>query len=316
MKKSLYTAILIVTAFLTNSCEDSFSPKADFKEKYILYCILNIDSSKQTATLLKSYDVDGYNPYINTETSFVSGAEIMIRQKNQVFFMRDTSAIIEGVSRYSTPIDFYYLDNFSSLINDSIEIVTTLPSGKKLYGIAKAPERINFSGLSDRILPPEEKELFTFLWDGPTSTRWYLPKLEFYYIFNGVTKSKEIPVTYKLENGIWNPVYPAISNSNYVNFTVAALDSVFRQISEGDPNKSDYEILGAKLSLLVFNESLSNYYSTTNGFLDDFTIILDESDYTNIEGGLGVFGIYRQQLTGAIFTEEYIQSFGYTPGLN
>ncbi|MBP1631470.1 MAG: hypothetical protein H6Q15_2363 [Bacteroidetes bacterium] len=316
MKKAFYIAILIVTTFLNNSCEDSFSPKADFKEKYILYCILNIDSSRQTATLLKSYDVDGYNPYINTESSFVSGAEIMIRQKNQVFFMRDTSAIIEGVSRYRSPIDFYYLDNFSSLINDSIEIIATLPTGKKLSGIAKAPERITFDGMSDRILPPEEKDLFTFLWDGPTSTRWYRPKLEFYYILNGVTKSKEIPVTYKLENGFWNPVYPAISNSNYVNFTVAALDSVFKQISEGDPNKSDYEILGAKLSLLVFNESLSNYYSTTNGFLDDFTIILDESDYTNIEGGLGVFGIYRQQLTGAIFTEEYIQSFGYTPGLN
>jgi hypothetical protein len=316
MKNVLFVITITMTSLLVSSCEESFSPKADFQEKYILYCIINIDSSKQTATLLKSYDVDGFNPYLNTESSFVSDAEIMIRQKDQVFFMMDTSAVIEGVSRYRSPIDFYYLENFSTLINDSIEIVATLPTGKKLYGIAKAPDRITFDGTSDRILPPAEKNLFTFLWDGPTSSRWYLPKLQFYYTLNGVTKTKEIPITYKLENGIWNPVYPAISNTNYVNFTVAALDSVFKEISEGDPNKSDYKILGAKLSLLVFNESLSNYYSTTNGFLDDFTIILDESDYTNIDGGLGIFGIYRQQQTGAVFTEAYIQSFGYTPGLN
>jgi len=316
MKKVFFIITMIAASLLINSCEDSFSPKGDYKDQYILYCIINIDSTKQTATLLKSYDVEGFNPYFNTESSFVSGADILIRQKDQVFFMKDTSAIFEDVSRYRSPIDFYYLDNFSSSINDSIEIIATLPSGKKLYGITKAPEKVEFDGTSDRILPPEEKDLFTFLWNSPTSNTWFLPKLQFYYKIHGTTKSKIIPITYKFENGTWGPVYPVISDNNFVNFTVAALDSVFKEISEGDPNKSDYEILGAKLSVLVFNSSLSNYYSTTNGFLDDFTVILDETDYTNIEGGLGILGIYKQQQTSAVFTEEYIQSFGYTSGLN
>ncbi|MCJ7553836.1 MAG: DUF4249 domain-containing protein [Ignavibacteriaceae bacterium] len=315
MKSLLITNIVLLLFFLVTSCEENFSPKSEYKEKYVLYCIINIDSSKQTAALLKSYDVDGFDPYSNTESSFVSDADIRIIQKDQVFFMRDTSAMIDGVSRYSSPISFYYLDNFSSSSNDSIEIIAFLPSGKKLYGTAKAPETIEFDKASDKILPPEESDLFSFFWNGPVSSRWYLPKLTFYYSKDGITHEKEIPVTYELKNGIWTPLYPSITNSNYVNFAVAALDSAFLEISRNDPNKSSYKIYGAMLSLLVFDENLSNYYSTTNGFLDDFTLILDEVDYTNIVGGLGIFGVYRQQQTGVIFDEEYIKSFGYTPGL-
>ena len=316
MKNLLAFIAIVFLSLLIYSCEENFSPKADFAEKYILYCVMNVDSSKQTAVLLKSYDVEGFDPYSNTESSFVSGADIRIRQKDRVFFMKDTSAIIENASRYPVPINFYYVEDFLSIGNDSIEIVATLPSGKKLYGISKAPNNISFDPSSDRILPPEEKSLFTFSWTSPESSRWYLPKLDFFYIKGGITHKKTIPVTYESENGSWKPVYPVISNNNYVNFTLSALDSSFAQISQGDPNKSGYKILGAVLSLLVFDEPLSNYYSTTNGFLDDFTVVLDETDYTNITGGLGIIGLYKQQQTGAIFKEEYIQSFGYTPGLN
>ena len=87
-------------------------------------------------------------------------------------------------------------------------------------------------------------------------------------------------------------------------------------ISQGDPNKKDYKIYGAVFTLMIFDENISNYYSTTNGFLDDFTIRIDEKDYSNIQGGLGIFGTYRTQSTGAVFTHNYIKSFGYTPGLN
>ena len=316
MKNILAFIGIVFLTLVVNSCEENFSPKADFAEKYILYCVMNVDSSKQTAVLLKSYDVDGFDPYTNTESSFVSGADIRIRQKDRVFFMKDTSAIIENVSRYEEPINFYCVNNFSASGNDSIEIIATLPSGKKLSGISKAPDDISFDASSDRLLPPEEKNLFTFSWNSPESSRWYLPKLEFFYIKDGITHQKVIPVTYRSENGSWKPVYPVISNNNYVNFTIAALDSSFAQISQGDPYKSSYKILGAILSLLVFDQPLSNYYSTTNGFLDDFTVVLDETDYTNITGGLGILGLYKEQRTGAKFTDEYIQSFGYISGLN
>lgn len=311
---SLFISVVVVV-LLSNSCEESFSPKTDFQEKYILYSIINADSSVQTAVLQKSYDVQGFDPYKNTTDPSIQGADIRIRQGDNVFFMRDTSTDRSDTSRYNTPLSFYITDEFFNNGNDSLEIIATLPIGKRLYAITSLPTTIEFDTASDHILPPEDDELFAFYWIGPTSTHWYLPKFVFYYKKNGVRFAKEVPVKYNFENGKWVETYPGITNNAVVRFRVSSLDSAFEQISRGDPDKSSYNIFGGVLTLLVFNESLSNYYSTTNGFLDDFTIRIDETDYTNIDGGLGIFGSYIKQFTGAVFTEDYIRSFGYTPGL-
>ena len=315
MKTVFLFISVVVVALLSNSCEDSFSPKTDFHEKYILYSIIDADSSVQTAVLQKSYDVQGFDPYTNTTDPSIQGADIRIRQGDNVFFMRDTSTDRSDTSRYNTPLRFYYTDDFINNGHNELEIIATLPNGKRLYAITNLPAGIEFDTTSDHMLPPEEDELFSFYWIGPTSTQWYLPKFEFYYKKDGVRFVKEVPVEYNLENGKWVETYPGITNNAVVRFKVSSLDSTFKQISRGDPDKSSYKIFGGILTLLVFNESLSNYFSTTNGFLDDFTIRIDEADYTNIEGGLGIFGSYIRQLTGAVFTEDYIRSFGYTPGL-
>src|SRR3972149_1913678 len=231
-----------VFALILNSCEENFSPKDDYQEKYILYSIINTDSSYQTAVLQSSYNIDGYDPYTNTVNPLIQGADIRIRKG--------------------------------------------------------------------------EKDFFSFIWNAPTSSSWYLPKFIFYYLKDGVRYSKEVPSGYRIENGKWVAVYPAITNNNIIRFQNSALDSALSQISNGDPNKSNYKIFGGVLTLLIFNESISNYYSTSNGCLDDFTVRIDEADYTNIKGGFGIFGTFKKQVSGAIFTEEYIKSFGYTPGLN
>jgi len=42
--------------------------------------------------------------------------------------------------------------------------------------------------------------------------------------------------------------------------------------------------------LIQFDEPLYNYYKLVRGFQDPATIRLDEPDFTNIQGGLGIFG--------------------------
>ena len=218
MKIVSYYLILALVLFLINSCEENFSPKSDYQEKYILYSIINIDSSVQSAVLQKSYNVDGLDPYQNTNSTFIKGADIRIRQRDNVFFMRDTSTIRIDTSRYKSLFDFYYIDDFFVQGNDSLEILITMPNGKKLYSIAAIPNSITFNKASDNTFPAEDKEYITFIWNGPVSTRYYLSKLSFYYIKDGVRYSKEVPVEYKLKAGKWNPVYPSITNNNVMRF--------------------------------------------------------------------------------------------------
>jgi len=42
--------------------------------------------------------------------------------------------------------------------------------------------------------------------------------------------------------------------------------------------------------VIQFDAALYNNYSVENLFRDPYTIRLDEADYTNILGGVGVFG--------------------------
>jgi hypothetical protein len=45
------------------------------------------------------------------------------------------------------------------------------------------------------------------------------------------------------------------------------------------------------------NSDLAAYYSSLNGFLDEYSVRLDEQVYSNINGGIGIFGAYKATVT-------------------
>jgi len=61
---------------------------------------------------------------------------------------------------------------------------------------------------------------------------------------------------------------------------------------------------------------LSKYYNSTNRSLDTYSVKLNETDYSNITNGYGIFGAYVRKYAGIRFTHAYIESFGYTPGVS
>jgi hypothetical protein len=315
--RNIFIFIVLSIVILTNiGCEEDFSPRTTYKERYILNCIIRGDTSLQTATLAHTYNVEGYDPYVNTEDPFIGGADIRIWHKDDVYFFHDSTIDRTDTSRYNAPMKFYYNNNFKPGTDDPIEIRAVLLSGKILLGFSKLPKPVKFDLInSDKRIPSQENPDFRFIWQSNTSITWYLARLQLYYykIENGVQvrKSIEVPAKYDLENGVWTTVYPKPSRTNRALFSNAALDYVMNKISEGDLNKSDYTILGAVLELLIFDENLSKYYSSLNGFLDDYTIRVDQADYTNIEGGFGIFASYIKQQSGAGVEPEYVQSFGY-----
>ncbi len=84
------------------------------------------------------------------------------------------------------------------------------------------------------------------------------------------------------------------------------------QVSNGD-DKSNYKFLYIDLELLIFDQFLAGYISTTNGFLDNLSIRLDEPNYTNISGGLGIFGAYQYNDFQITLSNDYLSNLGYTP---
>ncbi len=317
MKKILLISAITIFSLFIMSCEEDFNPKTEYKERFILNCIVRGDTTLQYATLLKSYSIPGFDPYENRVDPFLEGADIRIWHQDDVYFLRDTVLVRDDTSRYNTPINCYYLSGFRPGETEELEIKAILPTGKTLVGKTKLPDYVTFSSASDFIIPSDEKDNFAFLWSGENNIGWYLTRFSIYYSKkeNGVDVfySKEVPTKYVLENGKWNAKYPVPSRSTAVGFLNSALDSAFAQISAGDENKSNYTIRAGVLELLIFDENLSKYYSSINGFLDQFTVRVDETDYTNIEGGFGIFGSYIKQNRSMRFETSYVQSFGYTP---
>jgi len=316
MKKIFYI-IIICLGFLFVSCEEDFSPYGEFKDRYALTCILKSDTTFQTAVLMHNYKPDGFDPYTNTNDPAVLGADIRVWYNDSVYVFRDTSVVREDTARYNTPFHFYYNNQFKVANQKSVEVEVVLQGGKRLNSSSVTPREIIFDDKSDVIIPVGTKSYVQFLWTPLDEGNIASPRLAVRYKqkINGqfVEKVKDLPNQYFTKNGVEEPYYPPASSSAIILYQVDAITKSLQEISEGDPDKQNYYIYqNALFDLVAFDIPVSRYVSSTSGSVDDLTVTVDVSDYTNIEGGLGIFGSYtKKKYTRIRFIQNYIESLGY-----
>ena len=171
------------------------------------------------------------------------------------------------------------------------EIEALLPSGRQLRSTTVSPNNISFSNQNPNVIPPVGQNFLTFSWQSQSTYTFYdIRILVIYYKKeNGlnVRYEKEIPIGYSLRGGEEFPIYPPAARQTVVSFPMNVVTKFMQNISAGDNNKSNYSVeIKPKVEVLVMDEALSRYYSSTSQSLNDLTVRLDENDYTNIEGGL------------------------------
>ncbi|MBK9099072.1 MAG: DUF4249 family protein [bacterium] len=303
--------------FIFLSCEEDFNPYGDYFERYAFTCILKSDQKNQTATLFRSYRPDGYDPSTYTEDPSVVGADIRIWYNDSVFVFRDTSEARTDTSRYKTPFRYYYNDNFYVGSRKTIELEVLLPNGKRLRSSSVTPGQINYEDRSDVLIPSGVKQIVQFFWNALDAGNFFLPKMTIRYKqnINGqiVDKLKDVPINYVNKGNEQVAVYPNASASTTIVYDLSAITKALEEISEGDPNKNNYSVYQRVIfATAALDLPTSRYISSTSGTIDDLTVSVDVSDYTNIEGGFGLFGsYYSKAYTRLRFMEDYIESFGY-----
>jgi hypothetical protein len=306
--------IPLLAALFSFSCKENFDPEAPFKEKYVLNCIISGDSVMQVATLGKTYDANGNDPSLNNIDPSISGAQVFIKWKGKIFQMRDSSMARTDTSRYKGPVKFYYTKAFIPTFHDSIEISAIPTNGVVLSSKTMVPNNVSFQRSTTYIL----KETFTLDigWIEPDGNNLFLPRLKIlYYKRNespAVLHTLEIPLAYNIKGGITTPVYPSVSQASTIEYQRSIIDDYMLKVSAGD-DKLNYQFVYLQLDLLVFDQFLAGYISTANGFLDNLSIRLDEPNYTNINGGLGIFGAYIYNNTSIYLSDDYLTLLGYTP---
>ncbi len=316
MKKALpiFSAMLLSLLF---SCEESFSPKGEFEDDYALNCIIRYDTLFQIASLLSSFDVDGYDPSMNKENSAYLGADIRLWYKDTVYIFKDSSVI--NLSFPDSLLHFYYLDNFKpddDVHGELIEIEALLKDGKRLKASCYTPGRIRFNNTeTSSTIPAVNTPTVNIIWDSEDESNYFHGriKVKYFETEGGVVEEKwfELPYTLTNDNDEVIPIYNVPSRASIHAYSISAINYAFDKISEGNENKRNYKISNtAIVEVLSIEENLSNYYSSS---LEDniFTVRLNQTDYTNVEGGFGIFGSLRKEVRKILIQASYIESFGY-----
>lgn len=321
MKKKFKYIIIPLLSLLTLSCEENFSPKGELKDKVIFNCIIRGDTTAQTAFLSRSYQVEGYDPNTNTNDPAIKNAEIRLWNSDSVYLFKDGAFERSDTSRYSSLGSLYYC-SYKPDFDEPLEIEALLANGKRLKASTKVPSRIEIDYNFNDNIAPTSNDVVIGAWkpvyEKREETPFYLPifKIAYYKKENGIDikHEKPIAVNYARKGDKYVPVYPSASSRKQCVYKLDAIERAMREISEGDPVKTNYRVLSIIVEVYAFDRNLSAFYSAGKIQSDGFTITIDQADYSNIDGGLGIFGSYIKFSFSISLSSQWVKSFGYRFG--
>ncbi len=329
-----FSAFILASAcaLLIWSCEDSVNPKADVKDEYALFCIINCDTTFQTAYLSKSYTVEGLDPQMNSIDPAVTGAQIKIEyvkdSETKLCTFKDSTAERNPGGRYEGPVKLYTAGNLDIKsphiygVPVPVSITASLPGGKILTASGRSIPSgdLLFSSSIREYSPDTSPKNGLFKWEFLSSRNQekdycYRPAIIIRYIKieNGVNvyKTIEIPSFTNLYQDKEVLSYPGITNSNSISYRLAYIQETLSRLSEGDNVKSNYIILGMDFVLRIMTRELAEYCAAGSTFKDEFSVRIDGSDITNISGGLGIFGLYATKKIKIVLDKNLIRRLGY-----
>lgn len=324
MKYLKLHGILILIVLLVISCEDEFVLENDFREGFVLNCIIDANSSYNIATISRTYKERDDYPMQNYSDRFVKNADIYIKRGSTEFKLKDSLVTVQVGDNQSADISFYYTSQLTNTLSSFLSLVAILPNGDTLTSQTRVPSRITIvQSRTAKLVPPDDNsDSFDVTWkenDNETENLYYDPRLRIvYYKLEDdeyVRYTEEVPIQYNSINGLRTPQYIKPSYSRIINYSMNIFDEIMKSISGGNEDKSNFFIEHAEIDVYTYDEYLTSYYIGTH-LLEPYSVRLDEIDYSNVEGGFGIFGSFDKIEHKLAIDPRYIKSFGYEPYYN
>lgn len=322
MKRMFLFGFLICFALLTLSCEENISPNGKFQPEYVLYCLINADSTFQTAYISSSYKADNCDPNSVKSDPALTGAYVyLIVNGHTVYKFQEGTTVRSDTSRYGPTLKYYYTD-YKPIGGDRIEIKAALMNGGALRSTLIIP---NISYL--RLFPVGavpynpanimNKSLdFIWLCDNVYSDQdyYFYSRLQLVYTKDdepGKIIKVTMPIYYATNYGSLLPVYPKLSKDCITSYFPDGIKNFLESISAGDEQKDKYTIHECEFTLKLAEKNLADYMAAISDFQDEFSIRIDPTEWSNIENGHGVFGAYSVKKAKLKIDKNFIASLGY-----
>jgi hypothetical protein len=219
-------------------------------------------------------------------------------------------------SQYKDSVHFYYVKNLQPAEGEYVDIEALLSNGLLLKSTTQLPA-VSQSGFfdsdDDNTIPSTAGTSYIHIGWQTISDVYYQPRIVISYYVKGSTilQTKKVPLYYITENGSQTPVYPAQTKVTYINLDTSVINKALNEIPQDGLDKSYYTIANINVQMLVYDENLSTYFSSLQESVDAYTVLLDIPDYSNIDGGYGLFASYVRTDFYIKFTASYLSSLGY-----
>ncbi len=267
---------MVVGMLVCAGCSETFSPDGPYQERLVVYGILTTASDTQYVQVRTTYRNPGGPAGV-----FVTEALVTVQQGDSVYAFRDTTILPADSTRGRVGAYVAYrlhvqpgLVYTLSVTSPSLGRVSSQATG--LYRGTLLPYTDPLQGIGARVYPG-------------VIARAYIVRLYLEYEVREDTTwvpgLAEVPLSVD-PNGNFSYPRPLSREVSAVAFDASAYAAVVSQLRQ---RYGIVRLRGTRYVLTELDNSLYAYYSTANGFPDTGTLRLDEPDYTNIIGGLGVF---------------------------
>ncbi len=294
--------LLLLLAVLMCGCMEDFSPNGEYKQRLIVYGVVDGNSTTQLVRVYSTYSPDLYDPLKPAPNTELANASVRVKEGNTIYIFHDTVITVSGTSGNRS---------VHAYVHYALQ-----PVGTKMYSLTVAVPGYDtvtssFKGLTEGDIlanstllykPGAEAIIPIRIATGLNAIAYLVTiSLEFRIGSETTLRVRETPssVIKNAEGGITKKIYPllvyrngstvALATYETVTFETAAYLSTVSEIK--NEFGSSVKFIRAIISLKQFDTNLYTYYSITNSFGSTATLRLDEPDYSNILNGFGVFGM-------------------------
>jgi hypothetical protein len=308
------------------SCDDAFDPHGEFVERPVLYCVMKAPAfglSYQRAMLTRT--VPGREMLVSPDgfsSPFISGAQIILRAGIQDIVLQESLDTLH----IGTPEQLIQLMYEAPAVplrpTDGISIQALLPDGRILSASTTVPSYLYFElsyqfphGFTTDVNPLTRGTVWTFRWNAPNGML-HFPELSLIYRVLRTDSSTayrmhRIPQQFLSVSGSEIPAYPQPTYEQSCGFEFAAIDSVFARLGREEGEYLQLAIQSMRFSVVTFDVHLGRFYTSVHGTLDPYSIRIDQTLYSNINGGIGIFGTYVESTLEIDVDQQYIESCGF-----
>jgi len=284
-------------------CEQTFDPKGTFEPALAVFSVLRTTTDTVSVRVHTTYNPVGFDPLERTTETDLSGALVTLQSASESLVLSDTLIPHPDPSRYGDFLRVFSRHPWMATRGGVYTLTVSSPGYPTVSATTSVPKGPSQFYLTNSVLLNSPRSFsnldINVLFKAPPEAKGYLVRLvvEFELLSPpGSVRRAEIPVRIYESEGTIASIFPSISTLSassdvvtYASFRISAyVHAIAALISEY--GVSNIRFRKAVVYLNLLDEPLYTYYSIVNGFRDEFSIRTDLPDYSNVTGGVGVFG--------------------------